>query len=1150
MKPMLSALALGALLAVTVDAQAPPAGPPAAPPSAQPAGVPPGAPQPMKKTPKEEKREKAESKKKGTEAKDDKKSDKDKKKEDEKKSPWSSGTFGGLAMRGIGPATVGGRIVDLAVDPTNESIYYVVSASGGVWKTVNRGTTFEPITDGIKPFSFGCITLDPNNPLVVWLGSGENNSQRSVSWGDGVYKSIDGGKSWENVGLKKSEHIGKIVVDPRDSNVVYVAAQGPLWGPGGDRGLYKTTDGGKTWNAVLTISENTGVSDLVMDPRNPDVLYAAAYQRRRHVFTLIDGGPESSIQKSTDGGKTWRKLTNGLPKDDLGRIGLALAPSRPDTVYATVESIGASSGFFRTTDGGANWERRSDTIAGSPQYYQELFVDPKNADRVYLVDVFNKVSHDGGATFENVGEDDKHVDNHVIWIDPQDTDHLLNGNDGGLYESYDRGKTWQFKPNLPLAQFYRVAVDNSLPFYFVYGGTQDNYSLGGPSRTDNNHGIRSSDWFVTNGGDGFNSQIDPVDPNIVYAESQDGGLVRFDRRSGESVDIQPQPGKGEPALRFNWDSPLLISPHLHTRIYHAANRVFQSDDRGNTWRAISPDLTRQLDKRKLKVMGKVWSAETVAYGNSTSFYGNLISFTESTLKPGLLIAGSDDGLLQITENGGGAWRKVEKLPGVPELSQVIDVEASRHDANTLYVAYNNHKDADFKPYLLKSTDLGKSWTSIAGDLPADGPLWTVVEDPVNPSLLFCGTEYGLYFTVDGGKKWIALGGLPPTAVHDIAIQQRESDLVVATFGRGFYVLDDYSPLRALKADSLDQEALLFGGRRALAYLEASPLGGDGRSFQGSSFFIAPNPPFGATFTYYLKDEIKTKKQQRRDAEKKTVKEGGELQYPSWEQLASEEREKAPRLVFTISDEDGQVVRRLTAPAKSGFQRITWDLRYPASNPARLEPPRRGPFGGNGPVGPMAAPGKYTVAMAKEVDGVVTPLGSPQPFEVASLGNGTLAAKDRESVLAFQRKVARLQRAALGVNEALEEAKRRVALVQKALFDTPGAERKLTDDARALERKLDDLDVRLNGDPVKQRRNEPTPPAVSDRVQHALFSSFGSTGEVTQTQKDDYAIGAEEFGGILAEAKRLIGVDLKALEDRLEAAGGPWTPGRLPDWKPE
>lgn len=1071
------------------------------------------------------------------------------KKAEEKKGGMTAGTFAGLELRGIGPAVTSGRVGDIAVDPTKPSTWYVAVSSGGVWKTTNAGNTFTSIFDGQPVFSIGCVTVDPNNPLTVWVGTGENNSQRSVSYGDGVYKSVDGGKTWENMGLKKSEHIAKILIDPRDSNTVYVASQGPLWAPGGDRGLYKTTDGGKTWNAVLTISENTGVTDVVMDPRNPDTLYAAAYQRRRHVWTLINGGPEAGIHKSTDGGKTWKKLTAGLPREDIGRIGLALAPSQPDRIYAIVESIGRANGFYRSDDAGANWAKMSDYVSNSPQYYQEIFVDPEDADRIYSMDVLLMVSEDGGKTFNMLGEKSKHVDNHALWINPENRDHLLVGCDGGIYESWDRGQNWDFKPNLPVTQFYRVSVDNAAPFYNIYGGTQDNFSLGGPSRTNTDNGIVNSDWFVTQGGDGFETQVDPEDPNIIYAQSQHGGLVRFDRKSGEQVDIQPRGARSE-ALRFNWDSPLLISPHNHLRLYHAANRLFRSDDRGNSWKVISPDLTRQIDRRKLKVMGRVWGADTVAYNNSTSFYGNIVSLAESPAQADLLYVGTDDGLVQVSEDGGGNWRKVDKFPGVPDNTYVSRLEASRHDAGTVYAAFNNHKMGDFKPYLLKSTDKGKTWTSIVGDLPNDQPVWALIEDHVNPNLLFAGTELGLYFTIDGGRKWIQLKGMPPIAVRDLDIQRRENDLAVATFGRGFYILDDYTPLRTLKPEMLDGESALFPVKKALGYIEASPLGGADKSFQGESFFTAPNPPFGAVFTYYLKDEIKSRRKQRQEADKNIEKEGGSLAYPAWDVLRAEDRERDPQLLFTVSDEEGNVVRRLTAPgSRTGLRRIAWDLRYPPANPVRAQAVEPNPFFQQ-PRGPLAAPGTYKVQMAKVVDGVVTNLGEPQTFEVTPLNRATLPARDWPAALDFQRKTARLQRAVLGAVQASNEAQTRINAIQRALIDTPAADPKLSEQSRALELRLKDIQEKLSGDPVLARANEPTPPSIVGQVQGIVFGQWGSTSDVTQGALDDYNGAAEAFAPVLADLRKLIGEDLKALEDQVEAAGGPWTPGRLPSWNPE
>ena len=1064
---------------------------------------------------------------------------------------FSADTFKGLELRGIGPALTSGRVADFAVDPRRPSTYYVAVASGGVWKTVNGGTTYQPVFDDQGSYSIGCVALDPNDPLTVWIGSGENNSQRSVSYGDGVYKSVDGGKSWENMGLKSSEHIGKIVIDPRDSNTVYVAAQGPLWNPGGDRGLYKTTDGGKSWTASLTISENTGVSDLWLDPRNPDMLYATSYQRRRHVWTLINGGPESAIHKSTDAGASWRKLDKGLPKADLGRIGLALSPADPNVLYAIVDaSDEKDAGIYRSTDAGGSWEKRSDYVSDSGQYYNELIPDPKRVERVYSMDTWMMVTEDGGKTFSKVGEKAKHVDNHALWIEPENTDHLLAGCDGGVYESYDRGATWEFKANLPVTQFYRVAVDNAAPFYNVYGGTQDNFSLGGPSRTKTAHGIVNSDWFVTLGGDGFVTQIDPEDPNIVYSEYQNGGLARFDKRTGEKIDIQPQPEPGEPPLRFNWDSPLLISPHAHTRLYFGAQKLFRSDDRGDRWRAVSPDLTRQIDRNQLEVMGKVWSVDAVAKNASTSYYGNIVSLTESPLEEGLLYVGTDDGLIQISADGGESWHKIESVPGVPERTYVSDLRASRHQASTVFAAFDNHKMGDFKPYLLKSVDQGMSWSSIAGDLPERGTVYTVVEDHQRPELLFAGTEFGLFFTLDGGQRWVQLkGGLPPIAVRDLEIQPREDDLVLGTFGRGFYILDDYRPLRQISPAQLEQEALTFPVKRAWMFIPEEPLGLKDKSFQGDAFYTAPNPPFGAVFTYYLKEEIKTLKQKRRDSEKELEQKGEKVAYPSWDALRAEELEEEPAVLLEVRDEDGNLVRRLTGPVKAGFHRVAWDLRYPPADPTELGAREENPFRQE-PIGPLALPGSYAVSLAKRVDGQVTALAEPQSFAAEPLGSASLPAPDRAALLAFQKQTGKLQRAVLGSVEAAKEAQKRLDHLRKALDDTPAADPELAAQARALERRLKELQTELSGDRVVAKHNEPTPPSIVDRVQGIVGGHWVTTSAPTETHRRAYTIAAEQFAGVLERLRTLVEQDLAGLEDRAEASGAPWTPGRVPRWSPD
>lgn len=1071
--------------------------------------------------------------------------------ETEETTRLKSETFAGIELRGIGPAVTSGRIADIAVSPRDSTVWYVAAASGGVWKTTNAGTTWTPIFDGQGSYSIGCIAIDSRDPLIVWVGTGENNSQRSVGYGDGVYRSIDGGKSWEHMGLKSSEHIGKILVDPRSSSTVYVAAQGPLWAPGGDRGLYKTVDGGKTWNQVLKIGENTGVNEVVFDPRDPDVLYATAYQRRRHVWTLINGGPESAIYKSTDAGASWKKLANGLPKGDMGRIGLAISPAAPDVVYAIVEALGKERGFYRSADGGGNWEKRSEYVSDSPQYYNEIIADPVNPDRVYSMDTWMHVTEDGGKSFRKVGERAKHVDNHALWIDPENTSHVLAGCDGGLYESFDRGATWAFASNLPVTQFYKVTVDNASPFYNIYGGTQDNFTLGGPSRTRTAQGIMNSDWFVTIGGDGFQSQVDPRDPNIVYSQYQYGGIMRFDRKTGEKIDIQPQPGKGETPFRFNWDSPLLISPHSPTRLYFAANILFRSDDRGDTWRAVSSDLTRQIDRNKLKVMGRVWSVDTVAKNASTSFYGNIVALDESPKAEGLIYVGTDDGLVQVSENGGASWRKVERFPGVPEMSYVSRLTASIHDANTVYAAFDNHKMGDFTPYLLKSVDRGKTWTSIAGDLPNRGTVYALVQDHVKADLMFCGTEFGAYFTIDGGQRWLKLsGGMPVIAVRDLAIQRRESDLVVGTFGRGFYVLDDYSPLRLADAASLEKDASLLPVKTALMYIPEEPLGLKDKSFQGDSFFTAPNPPFGAVFTYYLKDDLKTKKKAREEQEKKLAKDGKDVFYPSWDALREEDREEDPEIVLTISDEDGNVIRRLSGATSAGFHRVSWDLRFPPADPVSLTPPEDyDPFA-TLPLGPLVTPGTYKVTIAKRVAGKLEALGEPQTFKTDALGGSSLPATDREALLSFQQKTAKLQRAVLGAIAAADEAKGRLDHLKKAVEDTPGADAKLGEEVRALADRLKDIQTALTGDSAVRRRNEPVAPSIVDRVQGVVYGHWTTTSAPTATHRRGYEIAAEEFGAVLEALRALVEKDLGALESKLESAGAPWTPGRIPKWSRE
>jgi len=846
-----------------------------------------------------------------------------------------------LRLRPLGPTLKPGRVADIAVDPRNRSVWYLANGSGGLWKTTNRGNDWEPIFDDGGSYSLGCVTIDQRNPDVVWLGTGENSSNRSVGYGDGIYKSTDGGKSWKCMGLRGSQHIGKILVDPRDSDVVLVAAEGPLWSGGGDRGLFKTTDGGQSWRAVLPISRNTGVTDIALDPRDPDLIYAASYQRRRHVGALIGGGPESAVYKTSDGGRIWKKLTSGLPTVDKGRIALAVSPQNPDVVYALVCTSGEDGGFFRSSDRGETWIRQSGYKVVDPQYYGEIYADPHLFDRIYAMDMISNVTEDGGRNFKRVSWR-MHVDHHAMAFDPTDPDHLLVGNDGGLYESYDHGNTWRHFTNLPTAQFYRVETDNAQPFYNVYGGTQDNGSMSGPARTSYRVGIRTSEWIQTAGGDGFQPRIDPENTNIVYGLTQNGGLFRLDKSTGIRTGIRPAAEPNGPAMRWHWDTPLLISPHSPKRLYVAGNRLFRSDDRGDNWRAVSGDLTRQLDPENQRLMGQTWGEDAVQKNRFTTALSVSSALDESTLEEGLLYVGTDDGLVQFSDDGGQRWRRMARFPGIPRRAYVSDICASQHDADRLYVAFNNYQRGDFKPYLLRSDDRGMNWTSIAGDLPDRHVVWSVVEDHVNPNLLFTGTEFGLFFTIDGGRHWVQLkSGVPTAQFRDLTLQRRENDLVAATFGRGFYVLDDYAVLRYLAADTLAQQAALFPPREARVYEEL------GYVVAAFGNFTTPNPPFGATLHYHLREGL---------------------------------AESNGKIMLSIRDAKGEPVRDVEGLGTAGLHRVVWDLRRSPQAPEQKG--RQGRR--NRRPGPLVEPGEYTVTLKKVVDENEVILGESQTIHVKLL----------------------------------------------------------------------------------------------------------------------------------------------------------------------
>ncbi|WP_321280531.1 VPS10 domain-containing protein [Marinifilum fragile] len=1062
--------------------------------------------------------------------------------EQTKDSLINSSLVSGLKFRGIGPATTSGRISDFAVNPNKHSEYYVAVSSGNIFKTINNGTTWEPVFDKYGSYSIGVVTMDPNNSNVVWAGTGENNHQRALGYGDGVYKTMDGGKSWKNMGLKDSRHIGGIVIDPRNSDIVFVAAEGSAWGPGGDRGLYKTTDGGKNWKEVLNISENTGVNNVIIDPVDPDVMYATSEQRRRHVYAKINGGPESAIYKSTDGGENWRKLKSGLPKGHIGGMGIAVSPVNHNYVYAIIEAA-TGSGFYRSTDRGESWSKMSDH-ASSGQYYNEIYCDPVDVDKVYSVETFSHYTEDGGKTWKRLGLKNRHVDDHALWIDPCDTKHFMIGGDGGIYESYDAGETYVFKSNLSVTQFYRVQVDNALPFYNVYGGTQDNNTLGGPSQNISRKGVTNDEWEPILGGDGFWAQIDSKDPNIVYCEYQYGNSFRYDKQSGERISIKPRERKGEKAYKWNWNAPMILSAHKHTRLYVAANKVFRSNDRGNSWEVISDDLTTGKDRDSFKVMGKYWSADAVKKHVSTSQFGTIVSIAESPKNENLLYVGTDDGLIQVSEQGGNAWMKHATFPGIPQYTYVSDIMPSKHDENVVYASFDNRKRDDFKPYLLKSTDKGKTWTNIAGNLPENGTVHTIEQDFKDLNLLFVGTEFGIFFTRNDGKNWIQLkAGIPTIAVRDLTIQERECDLVAASFGRGFFILDDYSPLRSVDLELIEKEAELFPIKDALMYIQKG-----GKGSMGHTYFTAPNPAFGATFNYYLKEVPTTAKQARQKKEKELFEKGEFIPQPSWKELEDEKKEIAPYLLFTIKDMDGEEISKISTSAKKGINRVNWDLKFPSVSPVKdkeFKPTNKARSG------MFVMPGNYQLEMGMVTNGKYEMLAEGMKFKAVTLNNRTLPAENREELVQFQQKVARMLKAIQGSMQLVESYKAKIAAIKTALVQTPGIDANVSVKVEELSAELNEIEFLFEGVPARASWEE-IPPAqipISNRINNIVGTHWASTSGVTQTQKDQFEILKEEFPAALKRLQKLAD-DMKWVEAELEKQGAPWTPGRIPTYTVE
>jgi len=1064
------------------------------------------------------------------------------KKKKEKDNSLDKISVNSLQWRSVGPALTSGRISDLAVNPNNPFEYYVAVASGGVWKTSNWGVDYTPIFDSQSSYSIGCVTIDPNNPNVVWVGTGENNNQRSVAYGDGIYKSLDGGKSWKNMGLKNSEHIGNIIIHPENSDIIYVSAYGPLWSKGGDRGIYKSEDGGSTWDKILYIDEHTGFNEIHMDPRNPEVLYAASHQRRRHVYTYVGGGPGSGLHKSSDGGKTWKKINKGLPGVEIGRIGMDISEANPEIIYAIVEASERKGGFYKSTNRGESWVKQSGKVT-SGNYYQEIFADPVDEDVVYIMDTWMSVTHDGGKTFKYVGEDYKHVDNHAMWINPNNNTHWLVGCDGGIYETFDSGKKWDFKKNLPVTQFYKVAVDNAEPFYNIYGGTQDNFSIGGPSRVNNSHGISNQDWFITHGGDGFESQIDPENPNIVYAQSQYGWLVRYDKLSGEEVGIKPIARKGELDYKWNWDAPLAVSKHKSGRLYFAANKVFRSDDYGNSWKVISDDLSRQIDRNKLKVYDRVLSMDAVEKNGSTSPYGTIVALSESPLDENFIVIGTDDGLIQITEDSGNSWKKIDNIPGSPKQSYVNSVYLSQHDKNVIYVAFNHHKYGDFKPYIFKSNDKGNTWNSISGNLPERGSIYSIEEDHVDSNLIFCGTEFGVFFSPDSGGSWKELSaGLPTIAVRDIAIQRRENDLVLGTFGRGFYVMDDYSVLRNIEISDNEMPAQIFDIRDALMWEKAAPLGLPGKAFQGDNFYLSKNLDPVAIFTYNYNENFESIKSKRQKAEKKLIKDKKDVSYPSYQELYSELNEDKPELVFTIRNSNNKVVKKIYRKPSKGLSRFQWNLRYEDNSPINLSSSSfYNPFAGVSE-GTLINPGTYSVDMSILKAGEATRVVDPKSFNVVALNNTVMPADDRAAKVEFQRKVSKLQAEMGEYSRKFSEISNKMPYIDEAIKKVEQPVDEISKMTWDVKQSIKEVNIKFYGDNVKSRLDIQSYLSPYSRLGSVAYYQKYSTAAPTKTHMDSYEISKEEFQPIKLMIDELK-VKMSNLENRLKELGAAYTPGR-------
>jgi photosystem II stability/assembly factor-like uncharacterized protein len=1021
--------------------------------------------------------------------------------QDQASAPTIESATANLKMRAIGPAIMGGRIDDIAVAETDPKTIYLGAAAGGLWKSTDGGMTWTPLFDDEPNPSIGAVAVAPSNPSIVWVGTGEANNRQSASWGDGVFKSTDGGKTWAHMGLDDTQAIGRIVIDPTNPDVVYVAALGHLWGPNPERGLFKTSDGGKTWNKVLFINDDTGVSDVAIDPQSPTTLYGAAYERRRTVWGFNGGGPDGGIYKSTDGGANWSKLTTDLPNTgDIGRCAVAVYRKDPNIVYALIQN-NKDGGVFRSEDKGATWKKMGPDDP-RPSYFSQIRIDPNNDLRIWMGGVNLYYSDDGGKTFNQQRVRDVHSDFHAIWIDPENSNFMLVGCDGGIYESRDAGRDWDHLNVMPLGQAYEVGYDNQQP-YHVCAGYQDNAEWCGPSRTWFAGGIPNSDWFMVGGGDGFYVKPDPADPQTIYTESQDGNVERRDLRTNEALSVRPVPKEGDPPYRFNWNSPLVISSRDHNTIYYGGNFLFKSTDRGDSWTKLGGDLTTGVDRNTLPILGQLPTKDTLSLYDGVEWYPTITTIDESPANNSVLWVGTDDGNLQVSRDAGQTWENVaSRVPGVPKGTYVTRVVASKFDEGTAYVTFDGHRSNDFHVYLFKTTNYGRTWKNLAAGIPEDtGTLHVIREHPSDKNMLFVGAEFGAFFSLDGGDHWNKLKmGLPTVPVDDIQIQPRENDLILATHGRSIYILDDLTPLEQLSSEVLGEDLHVFPIRNTIAWRIYQ-----NRWFDAQQLFLGPNPPDGVLVDFYLKAK------------------------PA----------KGQRVTITILDSSGKIIRQIEdRNAEPGINRVNWDLRY--DPPVKLTPEQeealaQGFFGG-GARGPVVDPGTYTVKVALGDD------SQTQTVQLQADPRIQISDADRAA-----RHDAIMQLYAL--YQTGNEGQRLISGFKKSLDDAltawskPGAP-KIPDDIRkqaeALQKKVNDLHGKFvsaggfgAGGPLHY-----TPPPLPQRVGRLMSELDGYSAAPTQPEKDEMAAVSQQLGQAMDALHALINTDLANLNKALNDAGVP------------